>query len=128
MADLVTGQEVQILDQPISVALTGIFRTMKSLPFTLTATGIVVPAVAGRRIKVYAFCLSAGSISTAGWRSGAATMLTGLLRLAANGNITNSILPPSWLIETAVGENLTLVMGTAATMTGYVSYFDDDAV
>jgi hypothetical protein len=92
----------------------------------LAASGQVVAAVAGKRIRLLQFYLVTTLANSVKWQSAATTDLTGAAPLAANGGLVcpcgpgNSPMP--WAI-TLVGEALTLNM-TVGTAVGGVAIYD----
>lgn len=102
-------------------------KTLKSAKFSLTATGSVVAAVASKRIKVYAYKLVVSAAVAVKWRSGASTDLEDLQPLALSGGEAESIMPPAFLFGTVAGESLDMVISGIGTVSGRISYFDDDA-
>ena len=101
-------------------------KTYKTAAFTLSATGTVVPAVAGKRIKVFAVKMSFTNTIGAGFRSGASTLLEGSVRGIKDSNLTESVTPTAFLFATAAGQSLDLVL-SGNGVEGRVSYWDDDA-
>ena len=112
-----------------SVAAGGAGKTLKSAPFSLTATGTVVSAVASKRLKVYAVKLAAASALgiTVAFRDGASTPLEGAHTITNGGSLTETVDPPAFLFATSAGNSLDLVMTGIGTAAGRVSYWDDDA-
>lgn len=108
--------------------ITGADKTMRTVAFEITATGIVIPAVAGRRIKVYAVKLVTSAAVSVAFRSGASTLLEGMQPYIANAGFIDNIQPPAFLFATAAGEALHLVQSGAGTVSGRISYWDDDKV
>lgn len=108
-----------IVDQPK--------KDLKTASFSLTATGSIVSAVTGKRIKVYAVRLVVSAAISVNFRSGAATALEGAQPLAANGGFVEAITPPDYLFATAAGQSLDLVITGAGTAAGRVSYWDSDS-
>lgn len=102
-------------------------KTLKSAAFNLAATGTVVAAVAGKRIKVYsAKLVTRNNDLDANFRSGAATALEGPQFFLKGGGYVETVNPPAFLFATTAGERLDLVLsGDGAS--GRVSYWDDDA-
>jgi hypothetical protein len=102
-------------------------KTLKSASFSLTATGTVVAAVGGKRIKVYAVKCVVNAAMTVNWRDGASTAIEGAQALALNGGYSESVQPPAFLFGTTAGNTLDLVLVGVGTAAGRVSYWDDDA-
>lgn len=101
-------------------------KTIKTVAFSLSATGTVVAAVVGRRIKVTSVKLIAAAAISVNWRDGAATNLEGAQNIAANGGYTESVDAPDFLFATTAGNSLDLVISGGATAAGRVTYWDDD--
>ena len=105
----------------------GSAKTIKSAVVSLAVTGTVIPAVASKRIKVFAIKLICSAALSVNWRDGAATALEGVQSIAINGGYTESVNPPNFLFATTAGNSLDLVISGVGTAAGRVSYFDDDA-
>mgnify|MGYP001584261292 CR=1 FL=1 len=101
-------------------------KTLKTAKFSLTATGTVVSAVGGKRIKAYAYKIVVSAAISVKWRDGAITDLEDLQSLALSGGEAESIMPPAFLFGTTAGNSLDLVISGVGTAAGRVSYFDDD--
>lgn len=101
-------------------------RTLRTYSFEMGATGTVVPAVAGRVIKVYAYKLVVSAACAVKWRSGAGTDIEGLQSYGANSGAVENVNPPNFILATVAGQSLDLVISGAATVSGRVSYWDDD--
>ena len=114
--------------QPVSGTVTdgGAGKTLKSASFSLTATGTVVSAVGGKRLKVYAIKLVVSAAISVNFRDGGATALEGAQSLAANGGFVESLNPPAFLFGTTAVNSLDLVISGTGTAAGRVSYWDDD--
>ena len=104
----------------------GVYQTLKSVSFSLTATGTVVSAVPGRRIKIYAIKLVVSAAISVNFRDGASTDLEGAMALALNGGFVEHVNPPNFLFGTTAGNRLDLVIAGTGTAAGRVSYWDDD--
>lgn len=100
--------------------------TLKTEDIALSSTGTIVAAVTAKKIKVYAIKLIVDAALTVYLRSGASTALEGGQALAANGGYTESVTPPGFLLSTAAGESLDLVISGTGNARGRVSYWDDD--
>jgi hypothetical protein len=125
MADLPTGQDVDVISS-IPIIDAGAGKTLKSVPVSITVTSIIVAAVPGKRIKVYAIMLTTDATSYA-LRSGASTMLEGPIKPVGTKGFSSSVNPPAFLVATIAGDNLTLVTAGAGTTAGRISYWDDDS-
>ena len=101
-------------------------KRLKTASFSLSATGTVVAAVSGKRIKVYAVKLVSSADLSVNWRSGGATALEGALPLSTNGGYVEAIEPPEHLFATVAGQSLDLVINGTGTVAGRVSYWDSD--
>lgn len=101
-------------------------KTLKSGAFSLSASGTVVSAVSGKRIKVYAVKLVVSAGLNVNFRDGASTNLEGSMALAANGGFVEFVNPPNFLFATTAGNSLDLVVSGTGTVAGRVSYWDDD--
>jgi hypothetical protein len=104
----------------------GTGKTLKSASFSLSATGTVVPAVATKRIKVFAYKVICSASLTINFRDGASTSLEGAQAMAANGGAVESVNPPAFLFATSSGNSLDLIISGTGTVAGRVSYWDDD--
>lgn len=87
----------------------------------------VVPAVAGKRIRVIAGHLSFSGNVNAKWKSGASTDLTGLYYGAAATQVPLAATPEGvggmrFHFETAQGEALVLNLSGATAVGGHVAY------
>lgn len=102
-------------------------KTLKSKDFSISATGVIVAAVVGKKIRVYAYKFVVAGAVSVNWRSGGATNLEGAQPYAANSGAIEGVTPPAFLFETAQGQSLDLVLSGAITVAGRVSYWDDDA-
>jgi hypothetical protein len=102
-------------------------KTLKSAAFNLTATGTVVPAVPGKKIKVFSYVKSFTNNVNSNFRSGASTALEGSIKGLNGSALSESVTPPGFLFATAVGQSLDLVVSTSG-VNGRVSYWDDDAI
>lgn len=93
---------------------------------TAIADNAIVAAVAGKRIYVVSFMLSAsGGANNATWKT-AATAISPVLVLGANGFVSGTGRRDTPLFATAPGEALNLAL-TAATVVGtQVAYFVSD--
>lgn len=100
-------------------------KTLKSKDFSVSATGVIVAAVVGKKIRVYAYKFVVAGAVSVNWRSGGATNLEGAQPYAANSGAIEGVTPPAFLFETAQGQSLDLVLSGAITVAGRVSYWDD---
>lgn len=110
-------------------------KTIKTAPISaITADTDVVAAVTSKRIKVIAYALftTGTSASTLAFKSnGAAGTLLANVMLQSQASAifgANLAVPaPSFLFATVAGEKLTLDVGNTDPITGFITYFDDDA-
>ena len=102
-------------------------KTIKVASISLSATGTVIPAVVGKRIKVFACKVVCGAALSINWRDGANLSLEGVQAIALNGGYTEAVNPPAYLFSTTAGNSLDLVITGVGSVGGRVSYFDDDA-
>jgi len=100
--------------------------TLKTASVNLSATGTVVNAITGKKIKVYAVKLVCSAALTINWRDGSTNNLEGGQSFAANGGYVESVNPPAYLFATSPGNSLDLVISGTGTVGGRVSYWDDD--
>lgn len=103
-------------------------KALKTANFSLSATGTVVTAVPGKRIKVFAAKLIVDAAIGVAWRDGGSTALEGTYSLAANGGFIEQVTPPAFLFSTTAGNSLDLVITGAGNAAGRVSYWDEDSV
>lgn len=99
-------------------------KTLKSAPISLVSSGEVVAAVTGKQICVYAIKLIASAAGTVKFSSNGSTDLEGAQSLAANGGYTETVQPPNYLLATAIGESLNLIITGSTNIGGRVSYFE----
>lgn len=107
----------------LHVTIVGQARNLRTRAFSLTATGTVVPAISGLRIRVYAVKLVASAAISVNFRDGTGDDLEGAQPLAINGGFVEIILPPASLFHTTAGNSLDLVISGVGTAAGRVSYF-----
>jgi hypothetical protein len=100
----------------------------KSAVINLNATGTVINAVSGKRIKVFALKLIVSAALSVNFRDGGATLIEGAQPLLANAGYIENVNPPAFLFGTTAGNSLDLVISGAGTVTGRVSYWDDDSI
>jgi hypothetical protein len=99
----------------------------KSAVINLNATGTVVAAVAGKRIKVFAVKLVVSSASSVSFRDGTTTAIEGPQPIAVNSGYIECVNPPAFLFGTSKGNSLDLVIAGGGSAMGRVSYWDEDA-
>ena len=93
---------------------------MASVPVSLAASGQVVAAIAGKRIRVLGVGL-VGLLATQVKFQSNATDITGAMPFAANGGVVMPAGEQPWF-ETAIGEALNINMNIATTLGGVVQY------
>ncbi len=110
-------------------------KTIKTAPISaITADTDVIAAVTSKRIKVIAYALftTGTTASTLAFKSNGTggTLLANVMLQSQASAIfgANLAVPaPSFLFATAAGEKLTLDVGNTDPITGFLTYFDDDA-
>lgn len=134
-------QPVSIATAPALVASSALIgnvghgKTIKTAPISaITADTDVVAAVTSKRIKVIAYALftTGTTASTLNFKSnGAAGTLLAPVMLQSQASAifgaNLAIAAPSFLFATVAGEKLTLDVGNTDPITGFITYFDDDA-
>lgn len=80
----------------------------------------VVAAVAGKKIRVISFTIVSTSANVVTFRS-ANTAKTGAMALAANGTLSVAFSPVGHF-ETVAGEALNILLGSAAQVSGILTY------
>jgi len=105
-------------------------KTLKTSAFTLGATGTVVAAVPGRKIKVYSVKLYTSTTVSlvVNFRDGNTTAIEGPHAIAGTSGYTETINPPYSLFTTSSGTSLDLVTSGSGTVAGRVSYWDNDPI
>ena len=86
------------------------------------ANTLVAAAGAGARIYVVSYLLVAAGAVTVEFRSGV-TPISGVMSLAANGQVRADGQPSSPLFRTAANEALGLQLGGAVQVSGHLTYF-----
>jgi hypothetical protein len=86
-----------------------------------SANTTIVAASAGKRIRVYAVKVVAGTMATTSWTDTALVPLEGTQVLPGTGGYAESVDPPSFLLSTVIGRGLRIV--TDAQVGGRVSYW-----
>src|SRR5215831_1230501 len=102
---------------------------MLSQPIAVNTAGAnpVVPAQAGRRIRVLDFLLSAAGAVGVKFQDGTPTDLSGLMPIAAGGQLTAPVAPPVvgsgqyWMIG-GVGQSLVLNLSAAVSVGGLLAW------
>ena len=101
-------------------------KTLKSVAFSLSSTGTLITGVTGKVIKVYSAKAIVSAALAINFRDGASTDIEGAMPLAANGGYIESVTPPHFLFKTSKDNSLDLVITGTGTVSGRLSYFDDD--
>jgi len=114
--------------QKIREALGGGAKTLKTAKIDHATIGnnVIVSAVSGKKIKVYAIILVATGTVNVKWCS-ATTDLTGDKNFQAREGYVATVNPPALLLQTAVSEALNLNLSAAVAVDGWIAYWDDDA-
>ena len=94
--------------------------TPKFAAISSTDDGDTVAPVSGKKIRVVAMFFVVAGATTVKFQSGATTDKTGAMSFAANGGISLPYNPNGWF-ETAAGEKLNHVLGSAVAIAGGVS-------
>lgn len=91
-----------------------------SSPVALSASGTVITAVAGKRIRVFGAAIVSLLATGVKFQSGG-NDITGVLSLAANGGVvwTNGTAP--WF-QCNIGEALNINMSVSTTLGGVITY------
>lgn len=97
----------------------------KSAAFSITATGTVVAAVTGKRIKVFAIAYISGGAASFNFRDGATTSLEGAFAHVANSGRVENVQPPAYLFATTAGNSLDVVYSGSGTVAGRISYLEE---
>jgi hypothetical protein len=110
----------------MSVSVDNHQKTLKSVPFSLGSTGTIISGVSGKVLKIYAAkCIVSAAISI-NFRDGASTNIEAAMPLAANGGYVEAVTPPHFLFKTSLSNGLDMVITGAGTVSGRISYWDDD--
>lgn len=112
--------------EPVDMSA-GSGKTLKTVAVSISATGTVIAAVSAKRLKVYAVKLICSAALSIKFRDGASTNLEGAQDFVANGGVAESVTPPEFLFATTAGNSLDLVITGTGTVSGRLSYWDDDA-
>ncbi len=81
---------------------------------TLSASGVVIPAVPGRKIRIFAALVNPLAAVQVTFQSGG-TNISGTFSLAANGGFVLPLTNKAWMV-TGVGQALTVVMSVSTTL------------
>jgi len=118
------------LDNPTDPQITEILagKTFQTATIHHNTSGdnIIVSAVAGKKIKVYAIVVNFAGTVSAKWKSGT-NDLTGAMSFQDREGYTIAVDPPASLFETNQGEALVLNLSGAVYADGWLAYWDDDA-
>lgn len=104
-------------------------RSLKTVTIDHGTMGdnVIVAAVSGKRIKVYAVVLVVSAAVNCRWKSGA-NDLSGDMNYNGKGEgYAQAVEPPDFLMATNAGEALVLNLSAAVPVDGIVSYWDSDA-
>jgi hypothetical protein len=105
---------------------TGSQAVVKYAVISTSATASVVAAVAGKKIRVLGYVLSAAGTVNVKWQSHVTpTNLSGLLYMVANTAISSTP-SPLGLFETVAGEALDLNLSASVAVGGHVTYIEVD--
>ena len=97
--------------------------SIQFLSVSKTATGDLVSAVAGKKIRVLTYTLAASAAFTAAFTSGTGpTNISGAMSIASSGNIRGGFGKDAPAFETASGEKLALTLSGTGTVAGHVTY------
>ena len=108
-------------------------KTQKRKTGSASVTFAIVPAVTGKKIKVYSLSLMTTSTVavTVEFKDGAAGTVIGTYLLQAPtsvmAGITENVTVPSRLFETTAGNLLEMAFSAAVVVVYNVRYWDDDA-
>ena len=97
--------------------------TVKSAPISLTASGDLVLAVAGKRIRVLALALTMTVKTTIKFQANAATDLTGAFPCGVDGGFVLPLNEHGWFTTTD-GHKLNAVLGAASNVGGVLTYIE----
>ena len=90
---------------------------IKFVSINLAATGDLVTAVPGYKIRVLNYTLVSGGTVSVNFESGT-TDISGVMPTAANGSISSS----GPCFETASGEKLALTLSASVNIDGHLAY------
>lgn len=116
-------QTVNVAQDTNSIKNGATSLTPKFAKIALAASGDLVALVATKKIRVLAYNFIVAGATTVKFQSNAATDLTGVKTLAANGGLVAGFCPVGHF-ETAAGEKLNLVLGTAVVTGGELTYVE----
>lgn len=94
---------------------------LSSAVIDASANTTIIAASSGRRIRVYAVKLVAGSAAEIKWSTTAASDIEGLQSFPLNGGYTEAVDPPTYLFSTPISQGL--VIKTNAPIAGRISYW-----
>ena len=108
-------------------------RELITIPLDVTGTGAlsesftIIPAMAGKKIKVYAVKMIVSAAFTVRFMSGDDNPLEGAQSLAAYGWYIESVTPPAYLFEVFADTDLKLnLQNSTGSCAGRISYFYDE--
>lgn len=104
-------------------------RTFLHKPINFTATGaggsmLIVPAVPGKIIYIYSVCISTLATVSVNFRSGT-TDLEGPMPFATRAGYADSVDPPAHLMQSLVGDSISVVLTGNGSVFGRLSYWVD---
>jgi hypothetical protein len=101
--------------------------TYRTQSIDMSASGVMLPAVQDKFLKVYSAILTATANGTMQLRNNSATgnPITGVMPIAQNGVISAQVNPPAYLWTTDKGASLYAVLATLG-IKGVIAYFEDD--
>lgn len=97
--------------------------TPKFAAISSTGSGDTLALVASKKIRVLSMFFVVAGATTVKFQSGGATDKTGAMSFAANGGISLPFNPTGWF-ETAAGEKLNHVLGSAVAIAGGLTYVE----
>ena len=98
---------------------------IKSVAVSVTASGVVIPAVTGKTLKVFAVKLVCSAAVAINFNDGGASPLEGSQSFSANGGVVEFVTPPAFLFQTTVGNSLNIDIVGAGTVSGRISYWEE---
>jgi hypothetical protein len=102
---------------------TALAANFAAIAVSASGDNAVVSAVAGKKIRVVKYTLSAAGSVVVKFRSGSSADLTGPFALATFGGLGGSYCPLG-LFETAAGESLVINLSGAVSVAGHLTYIE----
>lgn len=102
---------------------TGLTPKFAAISASAAGENLVVAAVAGKKIRVLKYTIVTSGAVAAKFRTSSGADLTGAMALAANSGVGGAFCPVG-LLETAVGDALTLNLSTGAGIAGHLTYIE----